>query len=122
MNPPKYKIKKGYDALYSGAPVWWQARHDSGKMGAGILFGSIWDTDNNGEVIEFSHDSFYARFFITTNVLTKCWDVSRQMFVIDDAKLLGLVDETKHEEQKFNRPYAFCTRNRKSVAIWTYYY
>lgn len=117
-----WKIKRGIDALYSGAPVWWQERADAGLLGAGFLFGCIWDTDNNGEVIQFAQDNFFARYFIKTATLIGCWDRQRQMFVINNAKLLVMADEFHPIERKANRPMTSCTRNRKAVPIWTYYY
>lgn len=117
-----WTIRKGYDALFSGMPVWWQKRHDSGLMGAGILFGSIWDTDNNGEVLQFYQGNFFARYFIKTPVLCACWDVKRQMFCIQDAKLLVMAEEFHSTERKSNMPMTYCIRSRKAVPIWTYYY
>lgn len=117
-----YKIKSGNAAIFSGAPVWWQEKADAGQMGAGIVFGSIWDTDNNGVVLQFTHGVFYARFFITSEALAKTWDVERQMFVIDDAKLLTMADEFHSEARLPTLPRIFCTRNHKSVPIWTEYY
>jgi hypothetical protein len=120
------KIYRGYDALFSGAPVFWKARADCGLLGLGFLFGSIWDTDNNGEVIQFQQGNFYARYFIKTEDLVKGWDVPTQRFVIDDARLLVMAEEfhplERTKKHEGNKPRAFCTRNRKSVAIWTYYY
>lgn len=116
------KIHKGINALFSGAHVWWQARDDAGQDAAGILFGCIWDTDNNGEVIQFTQGKFFARYFIKTDTLVRCWDVSSQMFRINDAKLLVMADKFNPSERTANRPMTSCTRNRRAVPIWTFYY
>lgn len=115
------KIRKGINALYSGAPVWWQDKADAGQDGMGIIFGCIWDTSNNGTVLQFKHGNFFARFFIKQDILVKCWSRVNQRFEISDAHLLVMA-EAFYEEQKTNLPRVFCTRGRRSVPIWTYYY
>jgi hypothetical protein len=117
-----WKIKKGLDAIYSGAQVWWQDRDDCGQMGAGIIFGFIWDTPNNGVVLQFSQGNYYARYFIDFDLLVKSWNPDTQQFRIETAKLLVMADEFKSTERTANLPMTSCTRNNKAVPIWTYFY
>lgn len=116
------RIRSGVEAIYSGAPVWWQAKDDAGQLGAGFVFGSIWDTDDNGVVLQFTHGVFYARFFITSEALAKSWNVRQQMFYITDAKLISMADDFHSEARMPTLPRIFCTRNKKAVPIWTEYY
>jgi len=121
--------RQGMRALYVGNQVWWQDRHDAGMMGAGIIFGSIWDTDNNGTVIQFPQGKFYARFFMKDIELVRAWNQENKRFEIKDAKLLAMADDFHPAQVKvgyncwtLTQPRVFCTRNRKSVPIWTEYY
>jgi hypothetical protein len=120
------KIRNGVDAIFDSQPVLCPERTAAGLMGAGIVFGSIWDTDDNGVVIQFAQGKFFARFLIGLEELAKAWNVQEQMFIVELAqlKLLVMADESGqlHTKEGAVQPYAGCVRNKRQVPIWTSYW
>lgn len=114
-------MNSAIDHVFCGAAVWWPQRHRDGHNGAGQIFGTIWDTDNNGDVLLFEHGKFQLYFF------TKLDDY--EWHGDDQDKGILVVRSPTFMELNPRRPYlvsrsigAFCTIKHgiRRVPVWTH--
>lgn len=114
-----WKPESWVDGVYVGASVWWSARNDDGLNGAGIIFGFIWDQMQTGVVVQFPQTPYVVRYFIPFEALEEYWNQEGKMFVIQDAKFLGLVPERDFLLTHKVRSFHTVKHNRQRVPVWT---
>jgi len=89
-NQPKTML----EGIYIGAPVWCPWRETNGLMPLGSITGFIWDTDDNGVVIEFDDHDFISRFFVPWSEFTEdTWQPTQTggLFTLSKLTLLRVI-------------------------------
>ena len=115
-----WKPENAIEAMYIGAHVWCRWRHDLGKMGAGEIYGFIWDTDNNGCIIQFDDGRFLSRYFIGFKKLEEAWQ--RQLFVVDAMDFVRIVPQSKVTKLQHVQVCWMFKRGRRRIPVWSQYW
>jgi len=107
------------EGAYCGARVYSPWRESAGLISAGILYGFVWETDDNGVVFEFEHKEYLARFFIPFERLSNSWASNGLYYMASDVKFIGLVPFRTYRKETKVRPRATFRRGRTRVPIWS---
>jgi hypothetical protein len=114
-----YKPEKGIEAAYIGAPVWWRLLYEDGLNGVGMVFGVVWDTEDNGIIVEFKQDKFTSRYFLNWAAVEKAW--KGEILSLTEAQFMGIVPSHELRDIGKVRPLGSIKRNKQRVPVWTQY-
>lgn len=122
-----YNPENGIEGAFVGATVWWRQLYDDGLNGAGRIYGFVWDTSDNGAIIEFNQGVYTNRYFISFKELERVW--KNGTFYIDEAKFISIVTSRVWLVTNKVFPLGFIKRNQaglpkgkqQRVPVWTQY-
>ena len=112
-----YQPANGIEGSYIGAKIWWRQLYEDGLNGAGRIYGYVWDTDNNGVIIEFPQVQYISRYFLTHSDLETTW--KEGMFYISEAKFIGIALNNPMLVTNKVLPLGVHRQNKQRIPVWT---
>lgn len=103
------------DHVYCGAAVWWPQRHRDGHNGAGQIFGTIWDTEDNGDVLVFEHGPYHLYFFVRLDD----YEWNGDMLVVQQPMFMELHPRRMYLVSKSVGTFCTIKHGIRRVPVWT---
>lgn len=114
-----------YDGLFIGAEVWSRSRYESGLIASGKIFGVVWDSKENGAIVEFEQEGYWVRYFVNWKQFEEAWvtDGRRSIFSLGpDIRFVELREIKVYENLPAVEVVAKLRVKGKRVPVWSQYW